>query len=76
MRKDGKMSEFFEIKGMDKKDKKKIIEEIEKRILQKKKEGILTDKELREIEGMRLRPPADILDVQSVYEDFLFAMDD
>ena len=70
------MTEFLEIKSMKKQDQAKVIKEIEQRILQKKKEGIFTEKELREIEEMRLRPPADIQDVQSVYEGFLFKMED
>ena len=66
------MQKFLEIKGMGKKDQNKILEEIEKTIEQKKKEGIITDKEIREIEEMTLRLFPDIQDVQSVYEDFLF----
>jgi len=66
------MQKFLEIKSMGKKDQDKILEEIEKTIQQKKKEGIVTDKEIREIEEMTLRLFPDIQDVQSVYEDFLF----
>ena len=66
------MIEFFEIKCLDKKEQKKILEEIEKRIAEKMKSGLLTEREIREIEEMRLRPLSDIQDVQSVYEDFLF----
>ena len=57
---------------MGKKDQDKILEEIEKTIDLKKKEGVVTDKEIREIEEMTLRLFPDIQDVQSVYEDFLF----
>jgi hypothetical protein len=57
---------------MDAEGKKRILEEIEKRIADKKKEGLLTEREIREIEEMKLRPLPDIQDVQSVYENFLF----
>ncbi len=57
---------------MGKKDQEKILEEIEKTIDLKKKEGVVTDKEIREIKEMTLRLFPDIQDVQSVYEDFLF----
>jgi len=66
------MQKFLEIKSMGKKDQEKILEEIEKTIDLKKKEGIVTDKEIREIEEMTLRLFPDIQDVRSVYEDFLF----
>lgn len=66
------MKGFFEIKCLDEGEKKKLLEEIEKKIIEKKKEGVLTDREIREIEEMKLRPLPDIQDVQSVYEDFLF----
>lgn len=66
------MQKFLEIKSMGKKDQEKILEEIEKTIDLKKKEGVVTDKEIREIKEMTLRLFPDIQDVQSVYEDFLF----
>ena len=66
------MQKFLEIKCMGKKDQEKILMEIEKTIDLKKKEGVVTDKEIREIEEMTLRLFPDIQDVQSVYEDFLF----
>ena len=66
------MEDFFEIKCLEKKEQKRIHEEIEKRIAEKMKSGLLTDREIREIEEMRLRPLPDIQDIQSVYEDFLF----
>lgn len=66
------MQKFLEIKCLEKKDQDRIIEEIEKTIEQKKKEGVVTEKEIREIEEMTLRLFPDIQDVQSVYEDFLF----
>ena len=66
------MQKFLEIKCLEKKDQDRILEEIEKTIEQKKKEGIVTGKEIREIEEMTLRLFPDIQDVQSVYEDILF----
>ena len=66
------MVDFLEIKSMKKEDQKRIVEEIEKRIARKKKQGIFTEREIREIEEMKLHPLPDILDVQGVYEDFLF----
>jgi len=66
------MKNFLEIKSMSKKDQEKIIKEIEKTVELKKKEGVVTEKEIREIEEMTLRLFPDIQDVQSVYENFLF----
>jgi hypothetical protein len=69
------MSDFLEIKSMKDKDQKKIMEEITKRIEEKKKNGVFTEREIREIEKMQLHPLPDILDVQSVYESFLYGKD-
>ena len=66
------MKNFLEIKSMTKKDQEKIFKEIEKAVELKKKEGVVTEKEIREIEEMTLRLFPDVQDVQSVYEDFLF----
>ena len=62
------MADFLEIKCLTKEEQKKIAEDIENKIRTKKKEGIFTEREVREIEHMKLRPLPDILDVQSVYE--------
>jgi hypothetical protein len=62
------MADFLEIKCLSKKEQEKIVEEIKKKIEQKIKEGLFTEREVREIEHMKLRPLPDILDVQSVYE--------
>jgi len=70
------MLEFLEIKSLDKETRRKIREDIEKKIREKKKEGILTEREVREIEEMRLQPLPDIQDVQNVYEDHLFKQED
>ncbi len=64
---------FFEIACLSKDEQEKLSLEIEESLASKKKEGLFTDKEIREIEEMRLRPLPDIQDVQSVYENFLFA---
>lgn len=69
------MAHFLEIKSLKKEDQEKIVHEITKRIEEKKKKGVFTDKEIREIEEMELRPLPDILDVQSVYESFLYRKD-
>jgi hypothetical protein len=69
------MSDFLEIKSMKDKDQKKIMEEITKRIEEKKKNGVFTEREIREIEKMQLHPLPVILDVQSVYESFLYGKD-
>jgi hypothetical protein len=70
------MTDFLEIKCLKKQDQKRIMEEITQQIEDKKKKGVFTDKEIREIEKMELHPLPDILDVQSVYESFLYGKDD
>jgi hypothetical protein len=62
------MNEFLEIKCLDTEAENRILREIEESIARKKKEGLLSDKEIREIEEMKLRPLPDLLDVQSVYQ--------
>lgn len=69
------MADFLEIKSMKTEDQKKILDEILKRIEEKKKKGVFTDKEIQEIAKMKLHPLPDILDVQSVYESFLYGKD-
>ena len=69
------MADFLEIKSMKTEDQKKILDEILKRIEEKKKKGVFTDKEIQEIAKMELHPLPDILDVQSVYESFLYGKD-
>lgn len=66
------MADFLEIKSIKKEDQDRIMEEIKELIANKKKEGTFTEKEIQEIEEMKLHPLPDIQDVQSVYEDFLF----
>jgi len=69
------MTDFLEIKSLGEDEEKRLLAEIEARIALKKKEGRLTDREVRDIREMKLRPLPDIQDVQSVYENFLFTKD-
>jgi len=66
------MSVFFEVKNLTLEEHEKLTEEVEKRIAAKIEDGTLTERDIREIEEMRLRPLPDIQDVQNVYEDHLF----
>ena len=66
------MGRFFEIGGLTEAEQEKLAAKIEDAIAQKIKDHLLTEKEVREIEEMRLKPQLDILDVQSVYENHLF----
>ena len=66
------MENFLEIKCLNKEEQRKIQAGIKEEIAEKIKEGVLTEREIREIEDMRLRPLPDIQDVQSVFEDHLF----
>jgi hypothetical protein len=69
------MTAFFEAASLTPEDKEKLAQEIETRIAARLKDGTLTEREVREIEEMRLRPLPDIQDVQSVYENHLFDAD-
>lgn len=66
------MPAFFEIKSLPEAEAEALAAAVAARIAAKLKDGTFTEREVREIEEMRLRPVPDILDVQSVYEDFLF----
>jgi len=66
------MSDFLVIGSLAGAETAELEEKIRQRIADRIKEGLLTEREVREIEEMRLRPIPDILDVQSVYEDHLF----
>lgn len=66
------MNRFFEIPCLTLEEQEEINREIERRIEEKKKLGLLNEREILEIEAMQLRPLPDIQDVQSVYEDHLF----
>jgi hypothetical protein len=66
------MPVFIEAKSLTPEEQKKLADEVDKRISSKLKEGILTERDIREIEEMRLKPSPDIQDVQNVYEGHLF----
>jgi len=66
------MPDFFEIKSLSIEDAQKLAKSIERRIADKLKDGTLSEREVREIEEMRLHSLPDIQDVQSVYENHLF----
>jgi len=66
------MEKFFEIKCLKENEQKKILENINKSISNKISEGIFTNKEIRDIEEMKLQPLPDIQDVQSVYDELVF----
>lgn len=66
------MSDFLTIKSLGEAETARIEAEIEERIEARKKDGLLTDREIREIEEMRLRPLPDLQDVQNVYTNHLY----
>lgn len=66
------MSVFFEAKSLTREEHEKLAQEIETRIAAKREDGTLTERDVREIEEMRLRPLPDIQDVQNIYENHLF----
>jgi hypothetical protein len=66
------MPAFFEAKNLTPEEQEELAAEVEKRISSKLEDGTLTERDIREIEEMRLRPLPDIQDVQNVYEDHLF----
>jgi hypothetical protein len=69
------MSEFLEAKSLTPEEQKKLADEIERRIAVRLEDGTLTERDIREIEEMRLRPLPDIQDVQNVYENHLFKVE-
>jgi len=66
------MAGFLDIKCLPEEEIRALEAEIERRIEEKKKEGLVTEREIREIEMMRLKSLSDILDVQSLWEDHLY----
>lgn len=66
------MADFVDIKGLSGEERRRLLSEIEDRIARRIKDGLLSEREVREIEEMRLLPLPDILDVQSVYDGTLF----
>ena len=67
------MTKFLEIKGLSPEELARLEEEIDGAIARRLAEGLLTEREIREIIEMKLRPALDIQDVQSVYENHLFS---
>ena len=65
------MSDFIEIKN-EKIDVKEIMEKIKEDIEKKKKEGIYTEKEIKEIEEMVPYPLPDIQDIHHFYTQHLY----
>jgi hypothetical protein len=68
----GAMTAFLKIPCLSADEERKIEDDIAARVEAKKKEGRLTDREIRDIQEMRLHPLPDIQDVQNVYENHLF----
>jgi hypothetical protein len=66
------MSEWLSIKSLGEEETARLEAEVRRRIADKKARGLLTDKDVDEMVDMRLKPLADIQDVQSVYENTLF----
>jgi len=66
------MKKWFEIKCLSEAEQEEIMRAIEAAIERKKLDGILKEREVREIIELELRPLLDIQDVQSVYENHLF----
>ena len=67
------MSEWLSIRSLSEEETLRLEEDIRLRIAEKKARGLLTDRDVEEMVDMRLKPLADIQDVQSVYENTLFS---
>ena len=67
-----KEKDFLEVSALSSEENKKLIQEIENTLAEKKKKGIFSDKEIREIEELELEPNLDIKDVMGVWEDMMF----
>jgi hypothetical protein len=65
------MSDFIEIKD-EKINVKEIMEKIKENIERKKKEGIYTEREIKEIEEMKPYPLPDIQDIHHFYSQHLY----
>lgn len=68
------MKKFLEIKSLDEKEQKRLYEKIEKILAEKKKKRVFSEREIKEIENMKLNPLLDIQVVQSVYEPLMFSI--
>ncbi len=65
------MPSFLEIAALPEAEARELERRLEEAVAAKVKEGLLTEREVLEIQAMRLKPLPDIQDVASVYEDFL-----
>lgn len=70
------MAKFFEAESLTEEERKKLEQEVERRIAERIKAGLLTPREIKEIEEMRLKPLPDTQDVRDVYENHLFRKPD
>lgn len=70
------MSEFIEIACLTEEEQDKIRRKIDEIVAGKLKDGLFTEKEIREISEMKLNPLPDIQDVQSVAGAIPFSDDD
>ena len=68
------MKKFLEIKSLDEKEQKRLYDKIEKILAAKKKKRVFSEREIKEIENMKLNPLLDIHVVQSVYEPLMFSI--
>jgi len=66
------MKKILEIKCLSEQEQKQLMDKIEKILAAKKKDKVLSEWEVREIEELKLKPLLDIQNVQSVYEDFMY----
>ncbi|HDJ24059.1 MAG TPA: hypothetical protein ENF17_09235 [Candidatus Aminicenantes bacterium] len=67
-----KDEKFIEIKCLSAEEQEALAAEIKKKIKAKLQQGLLTEREVEEIQHLQLEPLPDIQDVQSVYEDFMY----
>jgi len=66
------MKKFLEIKCLSEQEQEQLMDKIEKILAAKKKDKVLSEREVKEIEELKLKPLLDIQDVQSVYDDFIY----
>jgi hypothetical protein len=68
------MSEWLTIRSLSEEETLRLEEEIRRSIADRKARGLLTDRDVEEMVAMRLKPLADIQDVQNIYENMLFEL--
>lgn len=66
------MSDWLSIPSLGEEETRRLEEDVRRAIVERKARGLLTDRDVEEMTAMRLKPLADIQDVQSVYENILF----